>query len=174
MTDVTTYYLEMTDPNDLCPKLCAYPGLSIEQAQTPSAELNRFLYTAVGGDWNWTDRLPWTYPQWQEWVDRSELKTWVAYVSSNPAGYFELETQPEGSVEITSFGLLPSFIGRGLGGYLLTVAVQKAWQMGAARVWLHTCTLDHPNALQNYCARGFRVFREVTIPEDVPSDTPGL
>ena len=107
-------------------------------------------------------------------MDWSELKTWVAYVSSNPAGYFELETQPEGSVEITSFGLLPSFIGRGLGGYLLTVAVQKAWHMGAARVWLHTCTLDHPNALQNYCARGFRVCRELTIPEDVPSDTPGL
>ncbi len=174
ITDVTTYYLEMTDPNALRPKLSAYPGLSIDQAQRPSPELNRFLYTAVGGDWYWTDRLPWTYQEWQKWVDRPELKTWVAYVSGTPAGYFELEALPDGSVEIASFGLLPSFIGRGLGGHLLTIAVQDAWHMGAARVWLHTCTLDHPYALRNYRARGFRVFRKSTVPQDVPADTPGL
>ena len=172
ITDVTTYYLEMTDPKDLCPKLSAYPGLSIELAQIPYPELNRFLYTAVGGDWNWTDRLPWTLQEWRKWVDRPELKTWVAYVSSTPAGYFELEAQPDSSVEITSLGLLPSFIGKGLGGHLLTIAVQKAWQMKAERVWLHTCTQDHPNALRNYCARGFRLFR-ITVPQDVPADTPG-
>ena len=174
ITDVTTYFLEMTDPKDLRPKLCGLPGLSIEQAQVPSPELNKSLYAAVGADWNWTDRLPWTYQQWQKWVDRPELETWVVYVSNDSAGYFELAAHPDGSVEITSFGLLPSFIGKGLGGHLLTVAVQKAWEMGADKVWLHTCTLDHPNALRNYCARGFQLYREVTIPEDVPDATPGL
>ena len=173
ITDVTTYYLEMTDPKDLRPSLCAYPALSIEQPPIPSPELNKFLYTTVGEDWLWTDRLPWTGQEWQEWVNCPELKTWVAYASGTPAGYFELETHPDGSAEIASFGLLPSFIGRGLGGHFLTIAVQNAWQMGATRVWLHTCTLDHPNALRNYSDRGFRVFRESTVPQDVPEDSSG-
>ena len=173
ITDVTTYYLEMTDPKDLRPSLCAYPALSIEQPPIPSPELNKFLYTAVGEDWLWTDRLPWTGQEWQEWVNCPELKTWVAYASGTPAGYFELETHPDGSAEIASFGLLPSFIGRGLGGHLLTIAVQNAWQMGATSVLLHTCTLDHPNALRNYSDRGFRVFRESTVPQDVPEDSSG-
>ena len=97
----------------------------------------------------------------------------MAYVSGSPAGYFELEGQPGGNVEITSFGLLPAYIGRGLGGHLLTVAIEKAWQMGSSRVWLHTCSLDHPGALANYCARGFQVFREETASQDVPHRRPG-
>ena len=167
-TDVTTYYLEMTDAGALRPKLVKYQGLTINQVHLPSPEFSRFLYTAVGGDWYWTDRLPWSYHQWQDWVDRPGFQTWVAYVSGSPAGYFELEGQSGCNVEITSFGLLPPHIGRGLGGHLLTVAVEKAWQMGASRVWLHTCSLDHPGALANYRARGFQVFHEETSPLDIP------
>ena len=173
LTDITTYHLEMTDPAALRPKPNPMQGLTIERVQQPSPEFNRFLYTAVGGDWYWTDQLPWTYQQWQEWVDRPEFQTWVAYVLGSPAGYFELIGQSGGNVEITSFGLLPAYIGRGLGGHLLTVAIEKAWQMGASRVWLHTCSLDHPGALANYCARGFQVFREETASEDVPPRPPG-
>ena len=168
ITNVTTYYLEMTDPKALRPKLVKYRGHAIRRARLPSPEFSRFLYTAVGGDWYWTGRLPWTYQQWQEWVDRPQLQTWVAYVSGCPAGYFELEGQAAGNVEIVSFGLLPTFVGRGLGGHLLTVAIEKAWGMGASRVWLHTCTLDHPRALANYTARGFRVIREESSREEVP------
>ncbi len=163
----------MTDPDDLCPKLIDYSGLSIERAQSPSPELNRFLYTAVGGDWNWVDRLTWTYQGWQEWVHRPELDTWVAFISGMPAGFFELESQVNSNVEIVSFGLLPSFIGQGLGGHLLTVAVGEAWRMAAKRVWLHTCTLDHPRALSNYLARGFRVFQESTLEQEVLERSPG-
>ena len=173
LTDVTTHHLEMTDPSALRSKSNPIQGLVIEQVLQPSPEFNRFLYTAVGGDWYWTDKLPWTYQQWQEWVDRPEFQTWVAYVSGSPAGYFELEGQSGGNVEITSFGLLPAYIGRGLGGYLLTVAIEKAWRMDASRVWLHTCSLDHPGALANYCARGFVVFREETSSEDLPPRPPG-
>jgi len=102
----------MTDPDDLCPKLIDYSGLSIDRAQSPSPELNRFLYTAVGGDWHWVDRLTWTYQQWQEWVHRPELETWVAFISGMPAGYFELESQANNNVEIVSFGLLPPLLGK--------------------------------------------------------------
>ena len=78
-------------------------------------------------------------------------------MDGTPAGYFEIEKRPEGDVEIKNFGLLPAFIGQGLGGRLLTV--ERAWAWGATRVWLHTCTHDHPHALHNYVARGFRVCK---------------
>ena len=155
------------------PKSNPIHDLNIEQVKQPTPEFIRFLYTAVGGDWHWTDRLPWSYQQWQEWIDRPEFQTWVAYVSGSPVGYFELESQPGGNVEITFFGLLPSYIGRGLGGHLLTIAVEKAWQMGAYRVWLHTCSLDHPGALANYRARGFQVYHEETGSYEVPCRPPG-
>lgn len=163
----------MTDPHDLRPKRVEHDGLEIRQAEVPSPEFNRFLYTAVGGDWHWIDRLNWTYDQWLESAGRPELETWVAHISGTPAGYFELEQQSEGDIEIVHFGLLPQFIGKGLGGHLLTVATERAWQMGASRVWVHTCTLDHPGALDNYRARGFRVFREETQPKDLPNEPPG-
>ena len=173
MVNVTTYHLEMTDPHDLRPKRVKHEGVDIRQAEVPSPELNRFLYTAVGGDWYWIDRLNWTYQQWLKWVDRAEVQTWVAYLSGTPAGYFELEAQSQGNIKIAYLGLLPQFIGKGLGGHLLTVATEKAWQMGASRVWVHTCTLDHPGALANYRARGFRVFREETQARELPETPPG-
>ena len=171
--DVTTYYLEMTDPQELCAKPLLRQDVDIKQAQVPCPELNRFLYTAVGGDWYWIDRLPWTYAQWREWVEQPTLETWIAYVAGTPAGYFELEAQAEGNVELVYFGLLPQFIGTGLGGPLLTVAIERAWHMGASRLWVHTCTLDHPGALANYCARGFRLYHEETHPLELPEHSPG-
>jgi GNAT superfamily N-acetyltransferase len=138
------------------------------QARIPSPELNRFFYTAVGARWTWYTRLPWSRAQWLAYLDRPELETWVAYVSGTPAGYFELERQAGDSVEIAYFGLLPSFIGKGIGGRLLTVAVERAWAMGAKRVWLHTCDLDHPRALANYQARGFTVFKVERQLEQIP------
>jgi GNAT superfamily N-acetyltransferase len=170
---VITYHLEMTDPGALRPSRADGTGLEVRQAKVPCPELNRFLYTAVGGDWYWLDRLPWTYDRWLAYLDRPELQTWVGWVAGNPAGYFELEAQPGANVEIAYFGLLPAFTGRGLGGLLLTRAVERAWQMGAARVWVHTCSLDHPGALANYLARGFRVFKEVETHEDLPEQPSG-
>ena len=89
-------------------------------------------------------------------------------VAEAPAGYFELEREEDGSVQVAYFGLLPEFVGRGLGKYLLTRAVEEAFDLGASRVWLHTCTLDHPGALPNYLARGFRKTREETYTAEVP------
>jgi GNAT superfamily N-acetyltransferase len=169
--DITTTYLEMWARSALRPLYCERGDLEIVQITTPQPEFNRFLYTAVGGDWYWLDRLVWTYQQWLDWLDRPEVETWVAYVAGAPAGYFELEAQTDGAVELVYFGLLPQFIGQRLGGHLLTVAVERAWEMEARRVWLHTCTLDHPRALANYCARGFRVARQETHSEEIP-DTP--
>ncbi len=174
---VTTTHLEMTGRMQLRPAGPARTTFELVRAEIPCPELNRFLYTAVGAAWWWYSRLPWSRARWLEYLDRAELETWVAYVSGTPAGYFELERQDGGIrttplgrcyVEIAYFGLLPGFIGKGLGGPLLTAAVRRAWDMGAERVWVHTCDLDHPRALANYRARGFRVFRVVTEVEQLP------
>src|SRR5262245_57300024 len=150
------FFLEMTAPGDLRPARSARPDVSVARVGTPMPELNRFFYTAIGGGYYWLDRLPWTYQRWLEYLARPELETWVLSVAGVPAGYFEMEAQPGGDAQIVYFGLLPAFIGQGLGGHLLTVAVERAWQRRARRVWVDTCTLDHPAALVHYQARGFR------------------
>lgn len=175
--EVITYFLEMLAP---VPNRSAQnPSIEFEVRHVPAPcpELNRFLYTSVGGNWYWIDRLDWSYAQWMEYLDRPELETWVGYLSGNPAGYFELEKQAGESIEVAYFGLLPQFIGKGLGKVLLEAAIDRAWQMKAARVWVHTCTLDGPFALQNYQARGFCIFREEkewkTLPDKPPGPWPG-
>jgi GNAT superfamily N-acetyltransferase len=170
---IVTYYLEMTHPTQLVPARKPHPAFSLVQVEIPCPPLNRFLYTTVGGDWYWLDRLGWPYAQWQRYLEQEEVETWMAAVSGTPAGYFELERQAGGNVEIAYFGLLPQFIGQGLGGALLTATVERAWAIGAQRVWVHTCSLDHPNALPGYQARGFRVFHSVQTAQDLPERPPG-
>src|ERR1043165_7622362 len=167
-TSVTTDYLEMLDPRSLRPKRSPRSDVTVVRVLPPMPELNRFFYTAVGGDWFWIDRLPWTYQDWFDYLNRAELETWMLTVGGVPAGYYELEAQPEQHVEIAYFGLLPSFVGQGLGGPLLTCAIERGWAMGAKRVWVHTCTLDHPQAVANYLARGFLLYKEVTRTEAIP------
>ena len=166
--DLTTYYLEMTDPAELRPAPAKLAGVDLRRAEIPAPELNRFLYTAVGGDWYWIDRLSWSYDRWVQYLSRQELETWVISVRGTPAGYFELEKQPEDNVEIAYFGLLSQFVGKGIGGFALTATIERAWAMGAKRVWVHTCTLDHPQALANYIARGFRQYHQETEKKDIP------
>ncbi len=171
--EVTTHYLEMHEPGELRPKVAARPDVALGRVPAPMPELNRFFYTAVGGDWYWIDRLRWTRDDWLRWLDRSSLETWVLSVGNVPAGYFELEMQESAAVEIAYFGLLPPFIGQGLGGHLLTCAIERGWQMGASRVWLHTCSLDHPNALAHYQARGLKLFHVETETKDLSEQSCG-
>lgn len=171
---LTTKYLEMTAPEQLVPARVPVPAPRIERAEVPLPELSRFLYTAVGGDWYWRDRLGWTRGDWTRWLDRPEVQTWLLYERGTPAGYIELEKQPGDDVELAYFGLIPRFFGRGLGAHLLTVGIRQAWAMGARRVWVHTCSFDAPAALSTYQGRGLRVYREETIerPDPGPSDGP--
>lgn len=173
LIDITTYYLEMTDPAELRPSASKRGEVEAWQAKVPSPELNRFLYSAVGGDWYWTDRLSWSYERWREYLSQPGLETWVVYASGTPAGYFELAREPATDVKIQYFGLLPQFIGTGIGGFALTAAIQRGWGLGAKRVWVHTCTLDHPQALSNYLARGFRIYDQKSKRTEIPDQTPG-
>ena len=164
---VITTHLEMNAPEELR-RSSSRTDADVVRVAIPSPELNRFFYTAIGGDWYWLDRLPWTYDDWQRYLDRPELQTWLVTVGGVPAGYFELELQAGDDVEIVYFGILPQYTVAGLGGWALSRAVDCAWAMGAKRVWVHTCDLDHPRALANYLARGFKVFKTETKDEDLP------
>lgn len=174
LREVTTWHLELTAPEQLRPAGGLPAGVRLEQVERPSPGLNRFLYTAVGGEYFWTQRLSWTWARWMDWLDRPEVETRVALAGGAPAGYFELESQDGGaSVELAYFGVLPEWVGRRLGGPLLEAAVRAAWARGPRRVWVHTCSLDHPRALAAYQARGFRLFDTVRSIEDLPEVAPG-
>lgn len=163
---VTTWSLEQTSADDLVPASEPAGDVRIVRSEVPSPEFSRFLYTAVGGDIRWTDRLTLTYAEWQERLDRPGTETWVAYDRGTPAGYVELAAQDDGSVEIVYFGLLPAFRGRRIGGHLLSYVTARAWDLAerwpglapTKRVWLHTCSKDGAHAMANYQRRGFRVF----------------
>lgn len=172
-TEVTTWYLEQASPDDLIPARPAQ--VQIVRAEVASPELSRYLYLAVGGDHLWTDRLAWTYDEWLTWLDRPGVETWIAWDRGTPAGYIEFDPQPGGVVEIICFGLLPAFIGKGIGGQLLAEGTARAWDLAdrhpgrekTTRVWLHTCSLDGPSAIPNYTRRGFRVYDTKVATEDV-------
>jgi GNAT superfamily N-acetyltransferase len=155
----TTTWLEMPSPDDLhAPPPQA--DVAIVQVRPPDPALNARLYAAVGAGYRWVDRLRWSEHEWRAYVARPDLETWLMTAAGEPAGYFELLQHAAGaSVEIAYFGLMPGFVGRGLGATLLAAAVRRAWALPAARVWLHTSSHDHPHALANYLARGFRIYR---------------
>jgi len=158
-TEVTRTYLEMNSASQLQPARVGDPRLKITNQHPCSVELFRWLYAEVGRNYHWIDRLPWTDEDIRVHLAQPENSIWLMTLENEPAGYFELRKCADGSTEIAYFGLLPSFIGRGLGKHLLTCAVEQAWADGAERVWLHTCTLDDPAALPNYLRRGFRQFK---------------
>ncbi|WP_433324880.1 GNAT family N-acetyltransferase [Spirillospora sp. CA-294931] len=179
--DVTTWYLEQRDPAELRSAPAPDLPFRIARAEIPSPELSRFLYTAVGGDWYWVDRLAWTYEQWRNWLERPGAETWIAHVRGTPAGFVELDPQPDGEVELAYFGLLKPFLGQGLGGHLLSVGAARAWDLAdrwpdrepTRRVWLHTCSNDGPAALKNYQARGFRMYDTKVAVETLEHHPPG-
>lgn len=159
-TVVTRTYLEMRSPDELRPTTTPDPEPRIELIEECPIAFFLYLYTEVGRAFHWTDRLSWSDETVRAYLDNPGVSLWLMSWRGAPAGYFELRKHHDDSVEIAYFGLLPDFIGRGWGKHLLTRAVRAAWDLAPGRVWLHTCTLDHPAALPNYLKRGFRPVRE--------------
>ena len=130
----------------------------------PDFQLNKFFYKQVGKKHRWIDRLSWSDGKWMNYISNKNLETYIISESDELVGFFELLYNPElKETEISYFGLLEEYIGKGIGGYALSVAIKKSFEKNIRRVWLHTCTLDHPNALKNYIARGMTVFRKENI-----------
>ncbi|MBA2685900.1 MAG: GNAT family N-acetyltransferase [Gemmatimonadaceae bacterium] len=156
---VTRSYVQLLSPGALRKAPLAH-GYQIVRADPCPISFARYLYTEVGRDYRWMERTTWADEQFAAVLARPTISVWVLYGHGVPGGFFELSEHDDDSVEITYFGLMRDFIGRGLGKQLLSFAADTAWAMKPSRVWLHTCTLDSPVALPNYLARGFVKYRE--------------
>jgi GNAT superfamily N-acetyltransferase len=158
MPEVTTTYLHMTSGGQLRARRASDPRFAVRETAVRQWQLNRFLYLFVGEPWAWIDKRQWSDGQWQSHVDSDDLRTFVGFLDASIVGYYELHRDETQAVEIAYFGLAPDFIGRGFGGALLTDAIERAWAWDAQRVWVHTCSLDHPAALKNYQDRGMVIY----------------
>ena len=123
-------------------------------------QLNKFFYKQIGKKYSWVDRLAWNENQWIKYINNSSVKTYILQDNNNLAGYFEqIFDQKKLECEIAYFGILQDYVGKRLGGYLLSEAIKKSFVMSANRVWVHTCSLDHKHALKNYLSRGMKIFK---------------
>jgi GNAT superfamily N-acetyltransferase len=165
---VVRTYLEMSSPGDLRPASVPADAPRLERLEDCSVSFFRYLYAEVGRAYHWTDRLSWSDEAVRDHLARPDVSLWLLTWKACPAGYFELRRHEDESVEVAYFGLLPEYVGRGWGGHLLTLSVRAAWSTGPSRVWLHTCTLDHPAALPNYQKRGFHPVREEVYTATLP------
>ena len=135
-------------------------NIAILRAHPPTVSFYRYLYNSVGEKWMWYERRQMEDEILSTVIEHEKVEVYVLYVDGNPAGFAELDLRKNPEVELAYFGLIPDFIGRGLGSYLLRWAVDKAWSHDPSRVWLHTCNHDHPRALAVYQKYGFQPFRQ--------------
>jgi GNAT superfamily N-acetyltransferase len=163
---LVTTYLQMTDWSEFCPAYLNYlAGIKLMCMETPDVAFYRFLYTSVGQQWRWRDRNNQSDDEIEALLLAQGTSVHVLYVNGAPAGYIELAQRKEGSTgrfysnEIVYFGLRPGYTGRGLGKHLLSHGIAYAWNNGAQRLWVHTCNLDGPHALDNYIKRGFKIYK---------------
>lgn len=163
---VTTTYLEMHSPPQ-CVVAPPREGLTVLQARNPSVAYYRFLYNAVGEDWHWGRCKRLADTELAALIQQPQREIFVLYVEGVPAGFVELDRGSPGEIEIVQFGLMPTFIGQGLGRYFLQWVIDRAWSYKPKRLWLHTCTLDHPGAIPNYVKRGFAIYKEETAERPV-------
>ena len=138
---------------------------SIELVEPVDFQLNKFFYKNVGNKHKWTDRLIWSENEWIRYVSSANIETYILKIENDLAGYFELIKHLNlKEIEIAYFGLLEEYHNKKLGGYLLSEAIKKSFlKKDIERVWVHTCTLDHKNALKNYMARGMKIYKKETI-----------
>ena len=127
-------------------------------------QLNKFFYKKIGKKCQWVDRLIWTEMDWTKYVSNEQLSTYILKSKDEIAGYSEiLFNKDTKEVEIAYFGILEEYFGKKLGGYLLSEAIKFSFNLGCTRVWVHTCSLDHKNALLNYQSRGMKIFKSETL-----------
>ena len=162
--EVQRNYLEINSIQDLKETIKPNDDYSISLLKPINFQLNKFFYKNIGKKHKWIDRLIWTENQWIDYVSSENVKTYVFKYKNDLVGFFELISHTEKKeVEIAYFGLLEEFQNKKLGSYLLSKAIQKSFKENTNRVWVHTCSLDHKNALNNYLARGMKIFKTETI-----------
>jgi ribosomal protein S18 acetylase RimI-like enzyme len=161
---IDRFYLHLISRNDLIPSNCKEKNLEVTLQKEPTVDFCKFLYKEVGKDFFWRDRLKWSDQDWLNYISNDFFKLYILKKNNQLAGYYELLYDPKiPSMEITYFGIFKEFFGKKIGGYLLTNAILTSFNQSINKVWVHTCTLDHPNALKNYLARGMKIFKTEKI-----------
>ncbi len=158
--EVKRYYLNINSIKDLSEIAKPSDIYQISLVNPPDFQLNKFFYKQIGQKYRWIDRLIWSEKKWIEYVNNSDVKTFILKEKNNLAGYFEQIFHKEKlDCEIAYFGILEDYFGNKLGGYLLSEAIKKSFRFGAKRTWVHTCSMDHKYALKNYLSRGMKIFK---------------
>ena len=153
-------YLELKSFKDFKEVKKPSENYSVELVNPKDFQLNKFFYKNIGKSYHWVDRLIWTDLDWIKYISNEKLFTYILKDKSEIAGYFELLFKKENKeAEIAYFGILEEYYGKKLGGYLLSKAIKFSFNLGSTRVWVHTCSLDHKNALLNYQSRGMKIFK---------------
>jgi ribosomal protein S18 acetylase RimI-like enzyme len=161
---IDRFYLHLLSINDLIPSNCKEKNLEVILEKEPTVDFCKFLYKEVGRDFFWRDRLKWSDQDWLNYISNDFFKLYILKKNNELAGYYELLYDPKiPSMEIPYFGILKEFFGKGIGGYFLTDAILTSFNQNINKVWVHTCTLDHPNALKNYLGRGMKIFKTEKI-----------
>ena len=164
MIEIYRSYLEIKKLDDLNEISRPNKNCKIELVNPSNFQLNKFFYKQIGKKHRWIDRLSWNEQVWRNYIDNSRVSTYVIKEKSDLAGYFEqIYNEQNNEYEIAYFGILEEFRSKKYGSYLLSNAIKSKLKDGAKRVWVHTCSLDHENALKNYLARGMKVFKEEKI-----------
>ena len=162
--EVIRSYLEINSLQDLKKVHKPSEEYSVNLLDPINFQLNKFFYKNIGKKYRWVDRLAWMESQWIDYVSNEKVKTYIFKHNDDLAGFFELIFHTEQKeVELAYFGLLEQYQNKKLGSYLLSEAIKKSFDDNINRVWVHTCTLDHKNALSNYIARGMKIFKTETI-----------
>ena len=157
-------YLEINSLNELVESNKPNEEYQIKLIDPPDFQLNKFFYKNIGKNHNWIDRLIWTEKQWIEFTTNKNTKTFILTKKDDLAGYFELIFhQDKNEIEIAYLGILEEYQNKKLGSYLLSTAIKKSFLNNPKRVWVHTCSLDHRNALNNYLSRGMKIFKKESI-----------
>ena len=162
--EIERNYLEINSLEDLNETNILSEDYSIKLVEPRDFQLNKFFYKNVGKNHHWIDRLIWTDQQWSNYTSDNKVKTYILKKKDDLAGYFELIFHKDKKeVEIAYLGLLEEYYNKKLGSYLLSAAIRNSFSDKIKRVWVHTCSLDHQNALNNYLSRGMKIFKKETI-----------
>ena len=162
--EVKRSYLEINSLKDLQESEKPSDDYIVKLIEPTDFQLNKFFYKNIGKKHKWVDRLIWTEEQWIKYVSNKNVKTFVLKNKNDLVGFFELIIHSERKeVEIAYFGILEEYQNKKIGAYLLSDAIKKSFQENVERVWLHTCSLDHKNALNNYLSRGMKIFKSEIV-----------
>ena len=162
--EIKRNYLEINSLENLKESKYSFDNFSVVLLDPINFQLNKFFYKNIGKKHRWVDRLIWNEEQWIDYVSSSKVKTYVLKNKDDLVGFFELIFNLEKQeVEIAYFGILEEYQNKKLGSFLLSEAIKKSFNENINRIWLHTCSLDHENALKNYLARGMKIFKSEIV-----------